>query len=89
MTENEKAIYSTALQMHKNGVSMKQVGDAYRKLYQKELVVELNRLLDPDELVIFNNALNGNYQAISTTSSVLKTAASVNPLLTPLTWFSK
>lgn len=78
MTEDEKAIYSTALEMNKSGVSMKMVGDAYRKLYQKELVVELNRLLDPDELAVFNNALNGNYKPVSSsTSSVLKTGSKI------------
>lgn len=61
-TEDEKAIYATAIKMHENGVSMKLVGDAYRKLYRKELVVELNRLLDPDELTLMNNALNGKYR---------------------------
>lgn len=86
--EDEKSIYATALEMHKNGVSMKLVGDAYRKLYNKELITELNRLLKPEELIIFNNALNGKYQPISQTAKYIKAASYVNPLFTPLTWFS-
>jgi len=89
MTEDEKAIYTTAIKMNENGVSMRMVGDAYRKLYSKELVTELNRLLDPDELIKFNNALNGKYKPVSKTGSVLKAASYVNPMLTPLTWFTK
>lgn len=85
--EDEKALYSTALAMHQNGISMKLVGDAYRKLYNKELITELNRLLKPEELTIFNNALSGKYQPLSKTQSLLKTASYVNPMLTPLTWF--
>jgi hypothetical protein len=77
MTEDEKSLYSTALEMHKNEVSMKLVGDAYRKLYNKELITELNRLLDPEELAVFNNAYNGKYKPVttSTTTKVLKTGS--------------
>ncbi len=64
MTEDEEAIYTTAAKMHESGISMKLVGDAYRKLYNTELVTELNRLLSPDELVIMNNALNGKYKKL-------------------------
>ncbi|MBR8534430.1 hypothetical protein KDU71_02575 [Carboxylicivirga sediminis] len=88
MVEDEKSLYKTALEMHKNGVNMRLVGDAYRDLYSKELIMELNRLLKPEELTIFNNALNGKYQPVSQTAKYLKAASYTNPLLTPLTWFS-
>ena len=61
MTEDEKALYSAAINMHQNGVSFALVADSYRKLYQKELLSELNRLLSPKELETFNNALSGKY----------------------------
>jgi len=89
LAEDEKALYKVALEMNKNDVSMRLVGDAYRKLYNKELVTELNRLLNPEELTIFNNAYNGKVQPVSKTSSLIKTAAYLNPVFAPLTWLSK
>ncbi len=64
MTEDEEAVYTTAAKMHENNVSMKLVGDAYRDLYNAELVTELNRLLSVEELEIMNNAYNGKYKKL-------------------------
>lgn len=62
--EDEKAVYATAIKIHQNSVPFSMVSNAYRKLYQKELVTELNRLFNPAELETFNNALIGKYKKI-------------------------
>ncbi len=77
-TEDEKALYSTAIKMHDNNVSFKLVADAYRKLYNEELLVKINKLLEPGELETFNNALNGKYRHVS--SSVVTALKATNPI---------
>ncbi len=79
--EDEKSIYATAIKMHKNKVSFKQVANAYRQLYNDELLVRLNKNLKPEELEKFNNALNGKYKPVPKQSAWVTAAKVTNPWL--------
>ncbi len=81
-SEDEKAIYATAIKMHENKVSFKQVADAYRQLYGDELLVKINKLLNPEEQDIFTRALDGKYKPVSNTGMMLTAAKVINP------WFN-
>jgi hypothetical protein len=80
-TEDEKAIYATALKIHQNKIPLVIVSNAYRKMYKKELITELNRLLKPEELTTFNNALNGKYKPVKKPNILWSAAKATNPIL--------
>jgi len=58
LTEDEEAIYKTAQKIYKAGLKFGDVANAYRKLYNEELLTKINKHLSPDELEIFNKAIN-------------------------------